>query len=213
MSDCQTGRPADRPTDDDFLRLVQRARSGCQEALGELIDSCRPYLLLIANQELEPTFAAKTGASDVVQDTLLSAQRCLDQFHGTDREELLAWLRGILLNDLRQTRRYYRSEGRQVEREVSLRQADSNCTPPDPISSGDTPSSAAVIREQRRMLDAALQRLGEQDREIINLRSWQRLSFREIGARLELSADAARKRWSRAILKLQNQLDDPSSQQ
>ena len=43
--------------------------------LGPLLDECRQYLLSVANQELGPELRSKTGASDMVQETFLSAGR------------------------------------------------------------------------------------------------------------------------------------------
>ncbi len=208
MSDLFRQHQSDEDQEDQFRQLILDARAGSKTALGELIESCRPYLLLIANQELEPVFTAKTGASDVVQETLMSAQRCLNQFRGNDRNELLGWLRSILINDLKETRRHYRTAGRLVDREVRLNEGDSaQFGMRTPASPAHTPSSEAVLREQRQLLDRAMSRLTEEDRMIIQWRSWERLSFADIGQRSGRSADAARKQWSRAIVHLQQLLD------
>ncbi len=207
MSDLFRQHQSDEDQEDQFRQLISDARAGSKTALGELIESCRPYLLLIANQELEPVFTAKTGASDVVQETLMSAQLCLNQFRGNDRNELLGWLRSILINDLKETRRHYRTQGRLVDREMPLTEIDSLRSVQAPTSPAHTPSSEAVIREQRKILGEAMKRLNDEDRQIVQLRSWERLSFREIGERTGRSTEAARKRWSRAILRLQCELD------
>ena len=38
---------------------------------GRLLDGCRQYLLMIANQVIGPEIRAKVGASDLVQDTFV----------------------------------------------------------------------------------------------------------------------------------------------
>ena len=46
-------------------------------------------------------------------------------------------------------------------------------------------------RASREALDAALEGLPERDRAVIHMRVWDRLSFAEIGGRIDLSEDAA----------------------
>src|SRR5262245_26207367 len=67
-------------------RWLPAARAGSSEALGQVLEACRGYLLLIAGQELEPALRAKGGASDLVQQTFLEAQRDFAGFHGTTHE-------------------------------------------------------------------------------------------------------------------------------
>src|SRR5690349_15212079 len=99
--------------------LVQ-ARTGSVDSLGRALEACRGYLLLIAQQELEPELQAKGGASDLVQETFLKAHRHFGRFHGDSEAELLAWLRRLLLNNLIDFRRQLRTAKRQAGKEISL---------------------------------------------------------------------------------------------
>mgnify|MGYP001818354913 CR=1 FL=1 len=195
----------------DFVQLIRAAKGGCDSAMGQLVNQCRPYLLAIANVELNEEVAAKVGASDVVQNSILSAQRCLDDFHGDNREELLAWLRGILIKDLQQTHRHYRAAKRHVGREQPLRDDSVTSEGSRFVDDVDSPSAAISGREQEAQLHAAMRTLSDDEQRVIELRNWQRMSFVEIGKQMERSPDAARKLWSRAIVRLQkslNQNDD-----
>src|SRR6516225_10133589 len=91
----------------DVARWLASARAGSPEALGQALEACRGYLLAIAQQELDPELQAKGGASDLVQETFLKAHRHFSHFHGSAEEELLAWLRRLLLNHLADFRRLY----------------------------------------------------------------------------------------------------------
>jgi RNA polymerase sigma-70 factor (ECF subfamily) len=199
--------PEDGKSIDPFQEWVEAARGGCPEAMGRIIQECRAYLLTIANKELESGFGPKVGASDIVQETMLSAHRCIEDFRGSSREELLAWLRGILLNDIKQTRRRFRAAGRDVGREQALAD-ESGARPAEQVAACDaTPSADAMAREEVNRLQQAIDRLSADDREVIDLRNWQRLSFADIGQRTGRSAEAARKLWSRAIARLQSELE------
>jgi DNA-directed RNA polymerase specialized sigma24 family protein len=59
--------------DDQFPTTIESARLGDVNALGQLLESCRDYLLGIASRGVGPDLATKAGASDVVQETLLGA--------------------------------------------------------------------------------------------------------------------------------------------
>ena len=41
------------------------AQAGSNDALGQALEACRAYLLLVAERELDPNLRAKGGASDV----------------------------------------------------------------------------------------------------------------------------------------------------
>src|SRR5690349_19237943 len=92
---------------EEVARWLAEARGGVLDSLGQALEACRGYLLSIAQQELDPELRAKGGASDLVQETFLKAHRHFAQFHGTAEEELLAWLRRLLLNNLADFRRLY----------------------------------------------------------------------------------------------------------
>jgi len=183
---------------DDWL---DAARAGSQEALGQALEACRRYLVDIARQELDPTLQAKGGASDVVQDTFLEAQRDFGQFHGQSDGELRAWLRQLLLHHVyKLARRYRDTQKRAAGRELPLEQAVGTN---GPIA---TPSVQAMAAEQAEALRQALARLPDDYRQVIQGRYQEHLSFEEIAGQLGRSAGAVRKLWARAIERLQAEL-------
>jgi RNA polymerase sigma-70 factor (ECF subfamily) len=195
----------------DIGKCLAAARAGSTEALGKAFQACRNYLLLVAGQQLDPGLQAKGGESDLVQETFLRAQRDFARFQGTSEGELLAWLRQILVNNVANFSRRYRSEKRAVHREVGLVPEDSRQVPGpalfDPLL---TPSSEAVEREQAEVLRRALQRLPDEYRQVIVLRYLEGCSFEQIGSLMDRSADAARKLWSRAMGRLREEWEGSS---
>src|SRR5947209_3557782 len=76
---------------EDAAQWLAAARTGSADALGRLLEACRGYLLLIGQRELDPALRAKGGASDLVQQTFLEAQRDFARFRGATEADLLAW--------------------------------------------------------------------------------------------------------------------------
>lgn len=56
---------------DELSLEPDAARAGEADALGRMLEAYRNYLLLVANQEMDPRLKAKGGASDPVQQTFL----------------------------------------------------------------------------------------------------------------------------------------------
>jgi RNA polymerase sigma-70 factor (ECF subfamily) len=189
--------------------LIAAARAGSNEALGELLEAWRDYLLLVANQELDSVLCPKGGASDLVQQTFLEAQRDLQRFDGSTIGEWVAWLRTILDHNVANFRRgYLATEKRNVKREVPLGTFDDRDSYFGLHFVGDTqtPSQCLSAGEQALRLKHALSRLPELQRRVIELRHRDGLSFAEIGRLTDRSAEAARKLWSRAIKRLAHEL-------
>lgn len=186
---------------------LDAAREGSDEALEQIVNGCRGYLLEIANRELDSDLHRKISASDLVQNSFINAQQSIGTFRGQSEKELLGWLREILLNNLRNTRRAYRqTDKRQIGREVSLGDA-SNGGVVDVASDTNTPGAKNIAKEEARLLAQAMDTLPEDYQQAVKLRNWERLTFAEVGERMDRSEDAARKLWSRAIEQLQQELD------
>jgi RNA polymerase sigma-70 factor (ECF subfamily) len=189
---------------------LDAARQGSSEALGEALEACRQYLLLVANEELDAGLRAKLGPSDVVQETFLEAQRDFGRFAGRTEAELLAWLRQILVNNLANVTRAYRdTQMRDVSREVPLAQVPAQELLGSAPFQTETPSAQASAREQAERVDRALGQLPEHYRDVIALRHQEKLSFEEIGQRMGRTAEAALKLWARAVEQLQQLLEPP----
>jgi RNA polymerase sigma-70 factor (ECF subfamily) len=192
------------------VRRIDAAKQGSREAIGEVLEACRLYLLLVATQHLAPELRGKDGVSDLVQETFLEAHRDFGQFQGKSEEELLGWLRGILLHNVADLGRRYRdSEMRQVAREVALADFPRGALQEGLVAPTQTPSAQAVAREEDAEMQRALEQLPEQYRQVIVLHHRERLPFEEVGRRLGRSAEAARKLWARAVEKLQRNLETP----
>lgn len=186
------------PGDQDLEELLRLARLGEEEALGQLLQGFRPYLLRIANSEVPGGLQAKVGPSDVVQEALVEALKCFARFQGLTLAELQGWLRTILKRQVCQVTRHYEvTEKRQADREVPLTGLDSQETAL--AADQSSPSFRAGRQEEAVLVHAVLQQLPDHYRQILIWREWEELPFAEIAQRLGKSVDAARMVWWRAL--------------
>jgi RNA polymerase sigma-70 factor (ECF subfamily) len=193
-------------SDDRYAGLeswIAAARRGDREALGRALFSFREYLLLVANDAMAPALGAKVGASDIVQDTFFRAHRGFAEFRGRSEAEWRSWLRTILVRSVaHHYRRYELTAKRRRGCEVPIQAG----MPAAPESRDPTPSRQLARLERERALMAALDRLPEHYREVVIGHHRERLQFEEIGRRRGITAEAARKLWTRALGRLREEL-------
>jgi RNA polymerase sigma-70 factor (ECF subfamily) len=193
---------------DEVARRLAAARAGSDQMLGQVLEACRGFLLLVAQSELDPALRAKGGASDLVQETFLEAKRDFAQFHGNTDDELRAWLKQLLRNNVANFARRYRSGKRRADREVPLEPGSSFAERAGGIAAdGATPSVLAVEREQNEALERALRQLPEDYRRVILLRYQEQRPFEEIARLMNRSPGAVRTLWSRAVRRLRQEME------
>jgi RNA polymerase sigma-70 factor (ECF subfamily) len=185
--------------DDPALgRLIAEAREGNAGALGELLQSYREYLLLVAHAELPTRLRVKLAPSDIVQETFVEAHRDFRRFRGCTGTDLRSWLRRALLNNLRDLAWQFLGSGkRQLSREVAWGGEIQAAA----IRSADSPEATAELHDVLESLPAVY-------RQVIVLRGIERRAFVEIGALMGRTPEAARKLWSRAASALEARLGD-----
>ncbi len=193
-------------------RVLAAARGGSREALGNALEGWRRYLLAIAEGQLDEDLRAKGGASDLVQETFLEAQRDFARFEGSSPEELRAWLRQVLLNNVGAfTRRFRATRKRAVRLEVEIHAGCSSAGAGEALAASSlSPSGVAIEHEQATALRRALERLPEDYRRVVTLRFEDGRTFEEIGELTGRSADAARKVSARAMERLRQEWESSS---
>jgi RNA polymerase sigma-70 factor (ECF subfamily) len=175
------------------------------------IGAIRPYLKQLARSVLGGGLSAKLDPSDVVQRALLSAHQHANQFHGETFAEWLGWLAAIVRNESLDAIRYYQQEGRDVGREQALPSNVSVGRISNPsktqavganVNPSETPSEQAVRREQAAVVLAALERLPEDYRRVVELRNLQDLPYAAVAEQMGRSVEAVRQLWVRAVRRL-----------
>ncbi|MEO8268498.1 MAG: sigma-70 family RNA polymerase sigma factor [Aureliella sp.] len=156
-------------------------------------DKYRGYLRFLARQHLRSRYHGKLDQSDIVQQTLLSAFAARDQYVGQTEAERLAWMRQILVHTVARATRGLLTQKRDINRERSI-EADLNASSMrlrNFLASPDSSPSQTMVREENlRMLAEAIERLPDEQREVVELRYWGEMSVKQLSEALGKSPAA-----------------------
>jgi RNA polymerase sigma-70 factor (subfamily 1) len=177
------------PTDD----LVRGAVAGRPEAVDALYARVAPRVLSYVRLRMGQSLRERMDSRDILQATLLKSFERFGEFQGSGKPALMAWLARIAEREILDRADYHQRARRSVRRE-------------DPLSAEDvlearvTSVLSRIIRDERaEKLEQAMEGLSDAHREIILLRKFQELPFREIATRLGKSEDACRMLLARAL--------------
>jgi RNA polymerase sigma-70 factor (ECF subfamily) len=176
-------------------------------SLERLFAQHRDYLKQVVRLRMDQRLQQRVDASDIVQETHLEALRRVDEYVQNPVMSLRLWLRQIACDRLVMAQReHLAAQKRSLNREICL---------PDDLSIGfgrqlvagaASPSMALSKKEVARLVREAVAALEEEDREIVLLHSFEGLTSSESGELLGIEPAAARKRFGRALRKLQERL-------
>ncbi|MEX2140756.1 MAG: sigma-70 family RNA polymerase sigma factor [Pirellulales bacterium] len=195
----------------DPQSLLAHARQGDRTSLGAIAELYTNYLKLLARVQIDRHLQRRLSPSDLVQETFVKAWANFGQFRGQTEQELLAWLRSILVNAVKSAiERELKTGKRNARREVSLNERlthlDRSVEQLDRalVSQISSPSVQAGRRETAAIVADHLAALPDHYREVIVLRNLEGISFDEIATRMGRTTSAVRSLWVRALDRLQN---------
>lgn len=193
--------------------LVRASKTGDNEALGELLEQYRGFLLMLAHRYLSASLRRRIDPADIVQVTFLEAKRDLGSFRGQTPAEFAGWLRGMLRNNVASAvTRHVTTQKRSLRQEVdgaAVRPgADPSAGPWIEQLPGTTtsPSGVAMRAEAALVLLEALHQLPETQAEAIRLRYMEGLTLAEIIERTGKSETAVAGLLKRGLKKLRQLL-------
>lgn len=143
----------------------------------------RDYLRVLARLQLRAGARAKLDASDIAQQAILHAHANRGQFRGTTEAEWLGWLRAILANTLAAAVREFSTAARDLTRERSLEdELERSSVRLERLLAADqsSPSEGAVRGEELLRLAAALARLPDDQRRVVELHHLKGLTVAEV---------------------------------
>ncbi len=169
--------------------LVERACRGDPAAFEELV-------LTYQSLAFRTAFMIAGDAADAeeaAQDGFVKAHRALRRFRRG--EPFRPWLLAIVANEARNRRR---ARGRRAA--LILRAAA------EPAAPDGDPEEAALATERRQRLLAAVERLRDDDRDVLACRYFLELSEEETAAALGIARGTVKSRTHRALSRLQGEL-------
>lgn len=180
------------PTDaETTIELLDRAKTGDDDARNRLVERCLPPLRRWARGRLPACARDVNDTVDVVQDTIIAALRRLHAFEVRHEGALQAYLRQALANRITDLIRHRR------------RRPDGTDVPDDLEAPDASPLDQAVGSENLRRYERALEQLRPEDREAIVARLELQYDYDELAAVLaKPSASAARMAVMRAMKRL-----------
>ena len=189
-------------TDVNTSELISLARDGRYQAKSKLLAYFREYVRLLARLHMKPMFNSKFDESDIVQETLMQADRAFHQFRGKTENELAAWLRQILANKGAAMARGYLTEKRNVQVEVQMHDGiDASSINIANILPADVQSPSSLLSQQERSvrLATAISRVSGDKREVLILHGLQGMSIPDVAKSMGRTEASTWKLWARGL--------------
>ena len=187
---------------DDTELLAQRAAGGDETALGLLLERHLPGLRAFVRARLGPELRAAESASDLVQST------CRERFRHPSPGAFRSWLFTTAARKV--SERLRRAHAQKRDGEVA-RAGESSQVGESRLLAVygrfSSPSHRAAVADEVARVERALDRLSEEQREVILLAHVVELSRAEIAAELQKSELAVRSILHRALARMAAELD------
>lgn len=186
--------------------LLSRAQAGDRAALSEMLAVHVSRLERMEALRLDTSLGRRLEAADIVQDALIEATRRFPEWCAQERYPFPVWLRLLTAQTMQAVVREHHREKRDVAREQAELSAHSTLTAARAadwlLSTHTSPTQAARRVELRERVLAALEEIGELDREVLVLRYFEQLSNEEAALELGIDPAAASKRFARALQRI-----------
>lgn len=196
-------------TSSDTDLLLDHAGAGEAEAVHLLLNHHRERLKKMVAVRMDRRLSTRVDPSDVVQETLIVAERKLPEYLRDRPVAFYPWLRKIAwerLLDLR--RRHVLASRRSVNREAANVDGSQHQLIDHFARSVTGPLQRLARRELHDRIRIALDRLSSADREVLVLRMLEQLPVRQVAEIMNSSDAAVKQRQARALERMRRLLDD-----
>lgn len=170
--------------------------------LGKLLNEHRPQLVAMVRRRMDARLAQRLDAEEIVSEAFLIARSKYDAFRSNSEFTPYAWLYRITLDCLIEAWRRESRDKRDLQRDLPLPAGSSLQMAFSLLHSGTSPSEAAVRAENAERIRKTLEVLPQRDKEILWMRHFDQLEYRDISAILGVTENAAMVRYVRALERL-----------
>ena len=192
--------------------LLRAAQTGDQSAAQRLLDYHRSRLEKMITMRMDRRIRARFDASDVLQETMMTANARLPAYLAEPTIPFYLWLRNLALQQLIQMHRHHvdrqkRTVTRESFEHPGLSDESVLQLVDRLVGSVTGPQERLVRKEVKQRTLQVLKSLKPRDREIIELRYLEELNSDEIAAVLGIGVAAVHARHFRAIQRLGQRMD------
>lgn len=178
--------------------LLHQYRSGDRNAISQLIERhsrrVRNYIrMMVKDQDL---------AEDIFQETFIKAVRVIDEGRYCDNGKFLSWVLRIAHN---QVIDYFRNQ----RQNKSLTESDAGYNVLGTLQFADRTIEDALVSEQiERDIRSLIELLPEEQREVVRMRYFAGLSFKDIAEQTSVSINTALGRMRYALINLRKMIKE-----
>ncbi|MFT5153868.1 MAG: RNA polymerase sigma-70 factor (ECF subfamily), partial [Planctomycetota bacterium] len=190
-------------------QALDHAANGDLSPLGDLLETYRPRLRRTIATRMDPRLRCRIDPEDVLQESLVEVTRRVPSYLEKREMPFFLWVRFLTGQKLLQLNRtHFGAAARDIRCELPMeRQATPDATSfmvaSALLDNGPTPSQVMMKKEERGELLRALDDMDAMDREVLVMRHFERLNTLEVSHVLGLTESGARRRYGRALRKLQ----------
>jgi len=179
-------------------QLVERARSGDQQAFEELCLGLRERLLATIRSRLGPTARQAIDPEDVLQASFVKALHSMQRFEWRGDGSFRRWLESVAIHvTLDAVRHHGRRPVLRIDRDVE--------------GDGSSPSKGIRRRERLDRLEVSMKALSPDYRTVLRLSRMDGLSIKEIANQMGRSESAVKNLLLRATKQLRHSFGDTES--
>lgn len=172
-------------------------------ALGNAIEQYRDRLLAVISCRASEKLKRLMPVEDILQEAFLEAYKRLDYLNDKPEISLLVKLRNIVIQTIIDKERYYGADKRDANKEVYDNLDDSQTNLLNHLADTITSPSKKIMRKERAIIiRQIIDELPPQDRDIIIMRHFEQMDYNDCAAILNVSLDAVKMRYYRALKRL-----------
>ena len=185
---------------------IERLRDRGVAELADQFSKARAQIRKMIDMRLDRKLLGRIDASDVVQEAFIEASRRLPEYLDAPKVSPYMWLRQIGRQVLAvHYREHVGTAGRTVHREAEPGKCpivNSESVAGQMAASVASPHSVIAKAELLQKILILIESMAPEDREVLSLKQFEQLTFQEVALELNVSMEAAKKRYQRAVIRL-----------
>jgi len=193
----------------DTLHLARLAAAGDQKALDALLEQSLPVVRAFVRAHMGAKLRARESTSDVVQSVCRELLTHQDRFQHPSEQAFQAWLLTTARRKVQNRARDLDRQKRATDREAGVLDENALGELGAVYARVTSPGDRALRAEEVVRLEAAIDQLPEEQREVITLAHLAGLSRGEIAVQMGKTEEAVRAMLHRAKARLAVLLDEP----